>query len=153
MEELGDPTDSENEGEGEGEEEAEAEEEAEDEGEDEESDSGNTPIKLQINLTTEVEKEVDCFLESQEEQFTFEEFYCMLGPWALGRQKEVLAALKRLVNGYSVSPAKLIVWTTTTRAWTWTSSCSDPILSAVSSSATRTTSRGVIRRGEVAWCL
>jgi hypothetical protein len=95
MEELGDPTDSENEGEGEGEEEAEAEEEAEDEGEDEESDSGNTPIKLQINLTTEVEKEVDCFLESQEEQFTFEEFYCMLGPWALGRQKEVLAALKR----------------------------------------------------------
>ena len=116
MEELGDPTDSENEGEGEGEEEAEAEEEAEDEGEDEESDSGNTPIKLQINLTTEVEKEVDCFLESQEEQFTFEEFYCMLGPWALGRQKEVLAALKRLVNGYSVSPAKLIVWTTTTRS-------------------------------------
>ena len=109
MEELGDPTDSENEGEGEGEEEAEAEEEAEDEGEDEESDSGNTPIKLQINLTTEVEKEVDCFLESQEEQFTFEEFYCMLGPWALGRQKEVLAALKRLVNGYSVSPAKLIM--------------------------------------------
>ena len=95
MEELGDPTDSENEGEG--------------EGEDEESDSGNTPIKLQINLTTEVEKEVDCFLESQEEQFTFEEFYCMLGPWALGRQKEVLAALKRLVNGYSVSPAKLIM--------------------------------------------
>ena len=52
-----------------------------------------------------IEKEVDCFLESQEEQFTFEEFYCMLGPWALGRQKEVLAALKRLVNGYSVSPA------------------------------------------------
>ena len=92
MEELGDPTDSENEG----------------EGEDEDSDSGNTPIKLQINLTT-VEKEVDCFLESQEEQFTFEEFYCMLGPWALGRQKEVLAALKRLVNGYSVSPAKLIM--------------------------------------------
>ena len=68
-----------------------------------------TFIKLQINLTTEVEKEVDCFLESQEEQFTFEEFYCMLGPWALGRQKEVLAALKRLVNGYSVSPAKLIM--------------------------------------------
>ena len=33
----------------------------------------------------------------------------MLGPWALGRQKEVLAALKRLVNGYSVSPAKLIM--------------------------------------------
>ena len=31
---------------------------------------------------------------------------------ARGRQKEVLAALKRLVNGYSVSPAKLIVWTT-----------------------------------------
>ena len=88
-----------------------------------------------------IEKEVDCFLESQEEQFTFEEFYCMLGPWALGRQKEVLAALKRLVNGYSVSPAKLIVWTTTTRVWTWTSSCSDPILSvSVSSSArTRTT--------------
>ena len=111
MEELGNPTDSENEGEGEGEEEAEAEEEAEGEGEDEDedSDSGNTPIKLQINLTTEVEKEVDCFLESQEEQFTFEEFYCMLGPWALGRQKEVLAALKRLVNGYSVSPAKLIM--------------------------------------------
>ena len=54
-----------------------------------------------------IEKEVDCFLESQEEQFTFEEFYCMLGPWALGRQKEVLAALKRLVNGYNVSPAKL----------------------------------------------
>ena len=45
-----------------------------------------------------IEKEVDCFLESQEEQFTFEEFYCMLGPWALGRQKEVLAALKRLVS-------------------------------------------------------
>ena len=33
----------------------------------------------------------------------------MLGPWARGRQKEVLAALKRLVNGYSVSPAKLIM--------------------------------------------
>ena len=33
----------------------------------------------------------------------------MLGPWALGRQKEVLAALKRLVNGYSVSLAKLIM--------------------------------------------
>ena len=64
----------------------------------------------------------------------------MLGPWARGRQKEVLAALKRLVNGYSVSPAKLIVWTTTTRVWTWTSSSSDPILSvSVSSSATRTT--------------
>ena len=111
MEELGDPTDSENEGEGEGEEEAEAEAEAEDEreGEDENSDSGDTPIQLQINLTTEVEKEVDRFLESEEEQFTFEEFYCMLGPWALGRQKEVLAALKRLVNGYSVSPAKLIM--------------------------------------------
>ena len=46
-----------------------------------------------------MEKEVDRFLESEEEQFTFEEFYCMLGPWALGRQKEVLAALKRLVNG------------------------------------------------------
>ena len=62
----------------------------------------------------------------------------MLGPWARGRQKEVLAALKRLVNGYSVSPAKLIMDDeTTTRAWTWTSSCSDPILS-VSSSATRT---------------
>ena len=30
-------------------------------------------------------------------------------PWARGRQKEVLAALKRLVNGYSVSPAKLIM--------------------------------------------
>ena len=30
-------------------------------------------------------------------------------------------------------------WTTTTGAWTWTSSCSDPILRAVSSSATRTT--------------
>ena len=60
-------------------------------------------------------------------------------PWK-GGQKEVLAALKRLVNGYSVSPAKLIVWTTTTRVWTWTSSCSDPILSvSVSSSATRTT--------------
>ena len=101
---LGDPSDSENEGEGE--EEAEAEEEAEDEGEDEESDSGNTPIKLQINLTTEVEREVDLFLESEEEQFTFEEFYCTLPPWARGRQKEVLAALKRLVNGYSVSPAK-----------------------------------------------
>ena len=109
MEELGDPTDSENEGEGEGEEEAEAEEEAEDEGEDEDSDSGNTPIKLQINLTTEVEREVDLFLESEEEQFTFEEFYCTLPPWARGRQKEVLAALKRLVNGYSVSPAKLIM--------------------------------------------
>ena len=111
MEELGDPTDSENEGEGEGEEEAEAEAEAEDEreGEDENSDSGDTPIQLQINLTTEVEKEVDRFLESEDEQFTFEEFYCMLGPWALGRQKEVLAALKRLVNGYSVSPAKLIM--------------------------------------------
>ena len=40
---------------------------------------------------------------------TFQEFYCMLGPWARGRQKEVLAALKRLVNGYSVSPAKLIM--------------------------------------------
>ena len=53
----------------------------------------------------------------------------MLGPWARGRQKEVLAALKRLVNGYSVSPAKLIMDDeTTTRAWTWTSSCSDPIL-------------------------
>ena len=111
MEELGDPTDSENEGEGEGEEEAEAEAEAEDEreGEDENSDSGDTPIQLQINLTTEVEEEVDRFLESEDEQFTFEEFYCMLGPWALGRQKEVLAALKRLVNGYSVSPAKLIM--------------------------------------------
>ena len=86
MEELGDPTDSENEGEGEGEEEAEAEEEAEDEGEgeDEDSDSGDTPIQLQINLTTEVEKEVDRFLESEEEQFTFEEFYCMLGPWRVG---------------------------------------------------------------------
>ena len=97
MEELGDPTDSENEGEGEGEEEAEAEAEAEDEreGEDENSDSGDTPIQLQINLTTEVEEEVDRFLESEDEQFTFEEFYCMLGPWALGRQKEVLAALKR----------------------------------------------------------
>ena len=33
----------------------------------------------------------------------------MLGPWARGRQKEALAALKRLVNGYSVSPAKLIM--------------------------------------------
>ena len=33
----------------------------------------------------------------------------MLGPWARGWQKEVLAALKRLVNGYSVSPAKLIM--------------------------------------------
>ena len=97
---------------------------------------------------------MDCFLESQEEQFTFEEFYCMLGPWALGRQKEVLAALKRLVNGYSVSPAKLIMDDDDDQSvWTWTSSCSDPILSAVSSSATRTTSRGVIRRGEVAWCL
>ena len=54
----------------------------------------------------------------------------------------MLAALKRLVsNGYSVSPAKLIMDDeSTTRAWTWTSSCSDPILSAVSSSATRTTS-------------
>ena len=83
---------------------------------------------------------MDLLLESEEEQFTFQEFYCMLGPWALGRQKEVLAALKRLVNGYSVSPAKLIVWTTTIRVWTWTSSCSDPILSvSVSSSATRTT--------------
>ena len=48
-------------------------------------------------------------MESEEEQFTFQEFYCMLGPWARGRQKEVLAALKRLVNGYSVSPAKLIM--------------------------------------------
>ena len=141
MEELGDPTDSENEGEGEGEEEAEAEEEAEDEGEDEESDSGNTPIKLQINLTTEVEKEVDCFLESQEEQFTFEEFYCMLGPWALGRQKEVLAALKRLVNGYCVAGrGEANHGRRRPGAWTWRSSCSDPILSvSVSSSATRTT--------------
>ena len=33
----------------------------------------------------------------------------MLGPWARGRQKEVLAALKRLVNGDSVSPSKLIM--------------------------------------------
>ena len=48
-------------------------------------------------------------VESEEEQFTFEEFYCTLPPWARGRQKEVLAALKRLVNGYSVSPAKLIM--------------------------------------------
>ena len=48
-------------------------------------------------------------MESEEEQFTFEEFYCTLPPWARGRQKEVLAALKRLVNGYSVSPAKLIM--------------------------------------------
>ena len=52
---------------------------------------------------------MDLLLESEEEQFTFQEFYCMLGPWARGRQKEVLAALKRLVNGYSVSPAKLIM--------------------------------------------
>ena len=60
---------------------------------------------------------------------------------ACRRFVQALAALKRLVNGYSVSPAKLIVWTTTTRVWTWTSSCSDPILSvSVSSSArTRTT--------------
>ena len=50
------------------------------------------------------------------------------GP-ACRRFVQALAALKRLVNGYSVSPAKLIVWTTTTRVWTWTSSCSDPILS------------------------
>ena len=40
---------------------------------------------------------MDLFLESEEEQFTFEEFYCTLPPWARGRQKEVLAALKRLV--------------------------------------------------------
>ncbi|EOD18573.1 hypothetical protein EMIHUDRAFT_243737 [Emiliania huxleyi CCMP1516] len=79
------------------------------EDEDEDSDSGDTPLKLQINLTTEVEREVDLFLESEEEQFTFEELYCTLPPWARGRQKEVLAALKRLVNGYSVSPAKLIM--------------------------------------------
>ena len=61
---------------------------------------------------------MDLLLESEEEQFTFQELLlqCMLGPWARGRQKEVLAALKRLVNGYSVSPAKLIVWTTTTRS-------------------------------------
>ena len=52
---------------------------------------------------------MDLLLESEEEQFTFQEFYCVLGPWARGRQKEVLAALKRLVNGYSVSPAKLIM--------------------------------------------
>ena len=52
---------------------------------------------------------MDLLLESEEEQFTFEEFYCTLPPWARGRQKEVLAALKRLVNGYSVSPAKLIM--------------------------------------------
>ena len=97
---------------------------------------------------------MDLFLESEEEQFTFEEFYCTLPPWARGRQKEVLAALKRLVNGYSVSPAKLIMDDDDDQSVaTWTSSCSDPILSAVSSSATRTTSRGVIRRGEVAWCL
>ena len=51
MEELGDPTDSENEGEGEGEEEAEAEEEAEDEGEDEESDSGDTLSPLTSRLS------------------------------------------------------------------------------------------------------
>ena len=45
-----------------------------------------------------------------QEQFTFQEFYLHAGPpWARGRQKEVLAALKRLVNGYSVSPAKLIM--------------------------------------------
>merc|ERR1712185_353429 len=61
--------------------------EGEGEDEDEDSDSGDTPLKLQINLTTEVEREVDLFLESE----------------------EVLAALKRLVNGYSVSPAKLIM--------------------------------------------
>ena len=54
-----------------------------------------------------MEKEVNLLLESEEEQFTFQEFYCMLlGPWARGRQKEVLAALKRLVNGYSVSPRR-----------------------------------------------
>ena len=53
---------------------------------------------------------MDLLLESEEEQFTFQELYCMLlGPWALGRQKEGLAALKRRVNGYSVSPAKLIM--------------------------------------------
>ena len=40
---------------------------------------------------------------------------------ACRRFVQALAALKRLVNGYSVSPAKLIVWTTTTRVWTWTS--------------------------------
>ena len=38
------------------------------------------------------------------------------GP-ACRRFVQALAALKRLVNGYSVLPAKLIVWTTTTRVW------------------------------------
>ena len=56
---------------------------------------------------------MDLLLESEEEQFTFQEFYCMLGPWARGRQKEVLAALKRLVNGVQcVAGEALIVWTT-----------------------------------------
>ena len=37
---------------------------------------------------------MDLFVEvGEEEQFTFEEFYCTLPPWARGRQKEVLAAL------------------------------------------------------------
>ena len=81
-----------------------------------------------------IEKEVDCFLESQEEQFTFEEFYCTLPPWARGRQKEVLAALKRLVNGYSVSPAKLIMDDDDDQSVErhGRAPCSDPILSAVS---------------------
>ena len=96
---------------------------------------------------------MDLFLESEEEQFTFEEFYCTLPPWARGRQKEVLAALKRLVNGYSVSPAKLIMDDDDDQSVDMDELVFRPILSAVSSSATRTTSRGVIRRGEVAWCL
>ena len=86
---------------------------------------------------------MDLLLESEEEQFTFQEFYCMLGPWARGRQKEVLAALKRLVNGYSVSPAKLIMDDDDDQSVDMDELVfRPPILRAVSSSATRTTRTG-----------
>ena len=73
----------------------------------------------------EVEREVDLFLESEEEQFTFEEFYCTLPPWARGRQKEVLAALKRRVAGEANHGRRRRL-----ERGHGTSSCSDPILSA-----------------------
>ena len=78
----------------------------------------------------------------------------MLGPWARGRQKEVLAALKRLVNGYSVSPAKLIMDDDDDQSVGMDELVfrPNPEGRAVSSSATRGR-RGVIRRGEGAWCL
>ncbi len=47
---------------------------------------------------------------------SLQEFYCMLGPWARGRQKEVLAALKRLVQRVAGEANR----TTTTRACSWT---------------------------------